>query len=133
MKHVPSILLLIGVALPLLCVACTETRVVRSHYGTSSPIQSTPTRFEKPPERKTAKKGWDWLAPFKAVGDGVGSLVATEKSQSMKIASPSGNTMKLPPNFTGQSNFKDDRGKSYNLIFREGALIGVEPSKAEKP
>lgn len=132
MKPFAPILFLIAAVVPLLCVACTEKKVVRSHYGASAPITPTATRFERPPERKP-KDQWDWLAPFKAVGDGIGSLVPEDKTQSMKIASPSGNTMKLPPSFTGQSSFVDEKGKSYKLIFRDGALIGVEPAKAEKP
>ncbi|MCE9590201.1 MAG: hypothetical protein K8S99_06720 [Planctomycetes bacterium] len=121
-------------ALPLLAIAlagCVETkRTTRTSFGSPSPITPVATRFDKPPERKQ-NDDWDLLAPFKAVGDGIGNLFPDDKSDSVKVASPSGNTLNLPKNYTGQTSFTDSNGKSYRLQYKDGALSSVEP--VQKP
>lgn len=130
MPFTTNILRLAFLTMPIvLAVGCEKRVVSQSYHGSSTGLTPSATRFEKPPAPEKKKDDWDMLAPFKAVGDGIGSIMPDDKNDKLQISQPHGMTQKLPRNYTGSTTFRDADGKLYDLEYKDGSLTNVQPAK----
>jgi hypothetical protein len=132
---VKPLLPLLALAPLLFCAACEEKRATTDSY---TGLRPAPTRVE--PSRSELRRERKKDNPLDDVGEDLGDLFdggdddsksKRDKRTGISIASPAGNNVSLPANFTGQTNFQDADGRKYRLRYERGTLVSIEPQDAD--
>jgi hypothetical protein len=117
--------------------ACEEKRVnTNSAPGSYTGMRPAPTRVE--PSRVEMRRERKKDNPLEEVGEDLGDLFdggdkKSKKQTGLRIASPAGNSVNLPRNYTGHTNFQDADGRKYRLRYERGTLVGIEPQNFDTP